>query len=151
MLSGPKYVGQTQRQAFLTVRVQPPRGTILDRNGNPLVTNTAATVVQLWPSDLPKVYTQRYAELSALARATQVPLYEISAIIKSHRNEPFVTIREPASKSMVAYLSERASQFPGVTLGRAYIRHYPYGSLAAQVTDTYNEITQKKPAGDLPH
>jgi glyoxylase-like metal-dependent hydrolase (beta-lactamase superfamily II) len=24
-------------------------------------------------------------------------------------------------------------------------------SLAAQVTDTYNEITQKKPAGDLPH
>ena len=25
------------------------------------------------------------------------------------------------------------------------------GSLAAQVTDTYNEITQKKPAGDLPH
>jgi cyclase len=25
------------------------------------------------------------------------------------------------------------------------------GSLAAQVTDTYNEITQKRPAGDLPH
>jgi glyoxylase-like metal-dependent hydrolase (beta-lactamase superfamily II) len=25
------------------------------------------------------------------------------------------------------------------------------GSLAAQITDTYNEITQKKPAGDLPH
>ena len=57
-------IGQTQRQAFLTVRVQPPRGTILDRYGRPLVINSAATVVQLWPSDLPKVYTLRYAELS---------------------------------------------------------------------------------------
>ena len=142
VLSGPKYVGQTQRQAFLTVRVQPPRGTILDRHGKPLVMNSAATVVQLWPSDLPKVYTLRYAELSALARATQVPLYEISAIIKAHRNEPFVTIREPASKGMVAYLSERASQFPGVTLGRAYIRHYPYGSLGAQVLGYTGEISQ---------
>ena len=142
VLSGPKYVGQTQRQAFLTVRVQPPRGTILDRYGRPLVMNSAATVVQLWPSDLPTVYSDRRAELGALARATQVPLYELSAIIKSHRNEPFVTIREPASKGMVAYLSERASQFPGVTLGRAYIRHYPYGSLAAQVLGYTGEISQ---------
>ena len=148
VLSGPKYVGQTQRQAFLTVRVQPPRGTILDRNGKPLVMNAAATVVQLWPSDLPKVYTQRYAELSALARATQIPLYEISAIIKAHRNEPFVTIREPASKGMVAYLSERASQFPGVTLGRAYIRHYPYGSLAAQVLGYTGEISPSELKAD---
>ena len=142
VLSGPKYVGQTQRQAFLTVRVQPPRGAILDRYGRPLVMNSAATVVQLWPSDLPKVYNDRYAELSALARATQVPLYELSAIIKRHPNEPFVTIREPASKDMVAYLSERSSQFPGVTLGRAYIRHYPYGSLAAQVLGYTGEISQ---------
>jgi penicillin-binding protein 2 len=141
VLSGPKYVGQTQRQAFLSVRVQPPRGSIVDRNGKPLVTNAAVTAVQLWPSDLPKVYTQRYAELQALARATQVPLYEISAIIKSHRAEPFVTIREPASKAMVAFLSERATEFPGVTLGRAYIRHYPYGSLGAQVLGYTGEIS----------
>jgi penicillin-binding protein 2 len=141
VLSGTKYVGQAQAQSFLTVRVQAPRGPILDRNGKPLVTNAAVTVVQLWPSDLPKVYTQRYAELKALARATQVPLYEISAIIKSHRAEPFLTIREPASKAMVTYLSERASAFPGVTLGRAYIRHYPYGSLAAQVLGYTGEIS----------
>ena len=142
VLSGPKYVGQTQRQAFLTVRVQPPRGAILDRYGRPLVMNSAATVVQLWPSDLPTVYKDRRAELGALARVTQMPLYELSAIIRTHRNEPFVTIREPASRGMVAYLSERASQFPGVTLGRAYIRHYPYGSLAAQVLGYTGEISQ---------
>jgi penicillin-binding protein 2 len=142
VLSGTKYVGQAQAQSFLTVRVQAPRGTILDRNGMPLVTNAAVTVVQLWPSDLPKIYAQRYAELRALARATQVPLYEIAAIIKAHPGEPFVTIREPASKGMVTYLSERASEFPGVTLGRAYIRHYPYGSLAAQVLGYTGEISQ---------
>jgi penicillin-binding protein 2 len=141
VLSGTKYVGQAQAQSFLTVRVQAPRGPIVDRNGKPLVTNAAVTVVQVWPSDLRHVYAQRYAELSALARVTQVPLYEISAIIKSHRGEPFVTIREPASKGMVAYLSERASEFPGVTLARAYIRHYPYGSLGAQMLGYTGEIS----------
>ncbi len=81
-------------------------------------TNVPATAVELWPSDLPKVYTARYAELRALAHVTRVPLYEIAAGIKVRRvaNDPItpVTIREDASEPMVTYLDEHSSQFPGV-------------------------------------
>jgi penicillin-binding protein 2 len=145
VLAGTKYVDQAAANSFRTVRVQAPRGQILDRSGVPLVTNAPATAILLWPADLPKVYTTRYAELQALAKLTRVPLYEIAAGIKVRRSANDlvtpVTVRESASDSMIFYLYEHASQFPGVTTWRTFIRHYPYHSLAAQVLGYVGEIS----------
>lgn len=44
-----------------------------------------------------------------------------------------VTLLSPAPQAVQFYLGERANQFPGVTLQQVYLRHYPDGSLAAQV------------------
>jgi penicillin-binding protein 2 len=44
-----------------------------------------------------------------------------------------VTLQSPASQAVQFYLGERANQFPGVTLQQVYLRHYPAGTLAAQV------------------
>jgi penicillin-binding protein 2 len=145
VLSGAKYVDQAAANSFRTVRVQAPRGEILDSSGVPLVTNQPATAIELWPGDLPKVYTKRYAELRALAHATRVPLYQIAAGIKERRDANDlvtpVTVRESANNSMVDYLYEHASQFPGVTTWRTYIRHYPYHDLAAQLLGYVGEIS----------
>jgi penicillin-binding protein 2 len=146
VLSGTKYVDQAQANSFRSVRVQAQRGLILDRNGVPLVTNAPATAVELWPSDLPKVYTARYAELKRLAQVTRVPLYEISRGIKERRSagDPLtpVTVREAASNPMAAYLAEHESEFPGVRTARTYVRHYPYQALASQVLGYVGSITQ---------
>jgi penicillin-binding protein 2 len=146
VLSGTKYVSQAAANSFRTVRVQAPRGQILDRNGVPLVTNAPATAIELWPGDLPKVYTARYDELRSLARVTRVPLYEIAAGIKVRRESNDlvtpVTVREAANEPMVEYLYEHSSQFPGVTTWRSFIRHYPYHSLVAQLLGNVGEISQ---------
>jgi penicillin-binding protein 2 len=143
VLAGTKYVDQAAANSYRTVRVQAPRGSIVDRNGHPLVVNHAATAVQLWPADLPKVYNERYAELRRLSRLARVPLYEIAAGIKARRGDMLtpVTVRDAASEPMVAYLLEHATEFPGVTLGRAYVRQYPYHSLAAQLLGYVGEIS----------
>jgi penicillin-binding protein 2 len=143
VLAGTKYVDQAQSNSYRTVRVQAPRGPILDRQGRVLVLNQPAQAVQLWPNDLPKVYADRYAELSRLAHVTRVPLYEIAAGIKLRIGDPLtpVVVRDAASEAMVVYLSEHASEFPGVTVGRSYIRHYPYHSLAAQILGYVGEIS----------
>ncbi len=143
VLAGTKYVDQAQANSYRTVRVQAPRGRILDRNGRTLVLNQGAQAVQLWTNDLPKVYTRRYAELSRIARVTRVPLYEIAAGIKRRAGDPLtpVVVRDAASKAMVTYLAEHASEFPGVIVGRSYIRQYPYHSLAAQVLGYVGEIS----------
>ncbi|HEY2073244.1 MAG TPA: penicillin-binding protein 2 [Gaiellaceae bacterium] len=145
VLAGTKYVDQAAANSFRTVRVQAPRGQIVDRNGVPLVTNAPATAILLWPGDLPKVYTRRYAELSALAHLSRVPLYEIAAGIKARRDANDlvtpVTVRESASEPMISYLAEHGTQFRGVTTRQTYIRHYPYHSLAAQVLGYVGEIS----------
>ncbi|HLX19820.1 MAG TPA: penicillin-binding protein 2 [Gaiellaceae bacterium] len=148
VLSGSKYVSQAASNSFRTVRVDAPRGSITDRNGVPLVTNAPATAIELWPADLPKVYTTRYAELVALARLTRVPLYQIAAGIKTRRNSNDlvtpVTVRQSANEPMIDYLYEHAAQFPGVTTWRTFIRHYPYHDLAAQVLGSVGEISSSQ-------
>ncbi len=143
VLAGTKYVDQARSISSRTVPIQAPRGVILDRNGNVLVSNAATTAVELWPADLPKTYVDRYDELSALARVTHVPLYEIAAAIKVHQGDPVtpVVLRQSAKNSMVNYLAEHAAQFPGVETPPTYIRHYPYRTLAAQVLGYVGEIS----------
>jgi penicillin-binding protein 2 len=145
VLGGTKYVNQASTNAYRTVRVQAPRGSIVDRNGRRLVINSLTTAVQLWPADLPKVYTVRYAELQRLATLTGVPLYEIARGIKARRLAGDlltpVVVRGGASGPLAVYLAEHATEFPGVTLGKAYVRHYPYHSLAAQLLGYVGEIS----------
>jgi len=151
VLSGPQYVARAQANQYRTVRVQAPRGPILDRNGKVLVANAAATAVELWSADLPKVYKERYDELRALAHVTRVPLYQIAAKIKRRREAGDiltpVVVRDDAPKAMIDYLYERASEFRGVVMERNYVRHYPYHGLAAQLLGYVGEISQQQLTG----
>jgi penicillin-binding protein 2 len=144
VLSGTTYVDQAQAQSFRAVRMQAPRGLILDRNRVPLVTNATASSIQLWPADLPRNYVQRYHELRRLAQVTRVPLYEIASAIKRRRADIAtpVTIREAGSDPMVTFLYEHSAEFPGAAIGRSYVRHYPYQQLAAQVLGYVGAISQ---------
>jgi penicillin-binding protein 2 len=53
VLSGDQYLQQARNNRVRELRVQAPRGDILDRDGNLLVENRAATVVELSPESLP--------------------------------------------------------------------------------------------------
>jgi penicillin-binding protein 2 len=144
VLAGSKYVDQAQSNSYRTVSVQAPRGRILDRNGKTLVMNAASSSVQLWPADLPKVYAERYALLRRISQVTRVPLYEIARGIRARRGDPLIPVilRESASEPMVKYLFEHSDEFPGVTIGKTYVRHYPYRSVAAQLLGYVGAISQ---------
>ncbi len=146
VLNGTQYLKTAQNNQLRTVRIPPPRGPILDRNGVPLVTNAAATAIQLWPADMPKIYGDRYRELVLLSKVVNVPLYQIASLLKRHGNDPLtpVTIKSGARDAQVAYLSEHRDEFPGVQAAQVYVRHYPYRSLAAQVLGYVGEISPQQ-------
>ena len=54
VLNGQQLLRAAQNNQRRDIRVQAPRGPILDRNGQVLVTNVPGTAVQIWISDLPK-------------------------------------------------------------------------------------------------
>ncbi|HJQ49857.1 MAG TPA: hypothetical protein VJ838_05035, partial [Gaiellaceae bacterium] len=129
VLAGPHYAARAQANQVRTVRVEAPRGQIVDRNRNVLVTNKPVTAVELWPSGLPKVYSRRVAELRELADVTRVNVRQLTRLILARRTagdmlDPIV-VRPAAPTPMLTYLQERAANFPGLTLARNYVRMYP--------------------------
>ena len=63
VLSGDTYLAAAQGNQLRTIRIEAPRGTILDRNGRVIVDNVAGTAVKLWVGDLPA--NRRYAVITA--------------------------------------------------------------------------------------
>jgi len=148
VLAGSQYAARAQANQLRTVRVIAPRGPIVDRNGNVLVTNRLVTAVELWPSSLPKVYAHRVRELRALAHITRVNVRQLTREIVQRRQagdmlDP-VVVRPQTPAAMLTYLQERAGDFPGVTLSRSYIRRYPHGSLAPQLLGYVGQISAQQ-------
>src|SRR5690242_19878578 len=92
VLSGAQYLRAAQNNQLRTIRLQAPRGPILDDHGNVLVSNVAGTEVQIWPSDLPKRKGDRVAELRRLARTVNVPLGQLLRDVKRHQNDPLTPV-----------------------------------------------------------
>ena len=146
VLSGSHYAAQARANQVRTVRVQAPRGPIVDRRGNMLVTNQPVTSVELSPAGMPKTYAERAAEVRRIARVAGVSVRRVTRLIleRERANDLLdpVVIRAQATAPMQAYLQERAAAFPGLTLAHSYIRRYPHGSLAAQLLGYDGQISQ---------
>ncbi|MGB2952139.1 MAG: penicillin-binding transpeptidase domain-containing protein, partial [Gaiellaceae bacterium] len=143
ILSGPQYLQAARDNQLRTVPVEAARGTIVDRSGNILVDNVPGSAVQIWPAYLPKAAGARRAELRRLSKIVNVPVAAIVTEIGKRAGDPVdpVTVKESAHEDQIKYLEERQDQFPGVGIGQAYLRHYPYQSLAAQLLGYVGEIS----------
>ena len=148
VLNGEQLLRASQNNQRRDIRVQAPRGPILDRNGDVLVTNVPGRAVQIWSSDLPKRRGVRLREIRALARVLGLPANQIGAAIRRHRHDPLTPIRikDSASRAQVFYLEERAEDFPGVQIVPAYLRSYPNRELAAHVLGYVSEISPEQVA-----
>jgi penicillin-binding protein 2 len=144
VLNGTQYLRAAQNNQLRTVRVQAPRGPILDRYGRVLVSNVAGMAIQIWPSDLPRDKPTRMRELHRLARLVDIPYIQIVRSIRRHqRRDPLspVKVKEQVGKPLVEYLSERAEDFRGVEVTTSYLRSYPHGDLLAHVLGYVGEIS----------
>jgi penicillin-binding protein 2 len=146
VLSGSQYLKTAENNQLRTVRLQAQRGVILDRDGQPLVTNVAGTAVQLWPANLAKNWPAQLAELRKLSKILDVPVSQMLAGIKKRAGDPVtpVTVKVAVHNDQVNYLSERPSEFPGVEIVSTYLRHYPHGALAAQLLGYTGEISPEQ-------
>lgn len=116
-----------------------PRGRILDRNGVELVTNRS-TMVVLAPATLSQDATLQ----ANLATVLDMSSEEVSSAVSSKRDAPLdmrvVAIDVPMAK--IAYLSEHASEFPGIEVDARAIRVYPQGTTAAHLLGYTGAISE---------
>ncbi len=146
VLAAPQYLRTAQNNQLRTLRLDAPRGPVLDRNGKVLVTNTAGTAVEIWPADLPKTWPEARDELRRLGRVVELPSQQIWKLIARHKGDPLtpVVIRESIRRDQYSYLLEHRDEFPGVNVGQRYLRRYPYQSLLAQVLGHVGEASEEQ-------
>ncbi len=144
ILTGSQRVAEANDNRLRTVKLVPPRGTILDRNGRILVDNRPGNAIGIRPMDVPA------GELSPLirrlARVLHVTQAEIRRQLREHAANPYdlVVIKEDVSRRVFSYILERQPSFPGVEVQKNYLRDYPGGDLAAQLLGYTGEISAKQ-------
>ena len=142
VLHSDQYVAAAAQNSLRTITMPSPRGEILDRNGNVLVSNTAAIAVQVDAARLPqgtdcgptlagsqRVGSQRgCGVLKRLAWVLNVPYprmwHRFSHLAKANPGYP-VTLPFDVDRRQTAYVLERRWLFPGVQFEHIYQRTYP--------------------------
>ena len=69
MLSGDKYLAEANNNRVREIKVQAPRGEILDRDGRVLVDNRAGLAIKVRPDKLPEDLGERQRGLRAARRS----------------------------------------------------------------------------------
>src|SRR5215207_5456276 len=148
VLSGDHYRELANDNRIREIRVQPPRGNIVDRDGKILVDNRGEMVLQVRPVEMPKLGSpERKAELQRLEQLTGMSPRRINRELK-HGEAQFVggpvTLREGLGMRKVFYLREHREQFPGISVERVFKRNYKQGTLAAHLFGQVGEVTAEQ-------
>src|SRR5215207_8992205 len=109
------------------------RGVIYDRNGTPLVTNTASYSVKIRPSDLPE--SRRADVVTMLATLVGIDATDINVALDSNPGSRYDTVRvaQDVEPEVAGFIAESSSQLPGVEVVVETRRKYEYGPLTSQV------------------
>ena len=141
VLSGNHYLNAAQNNQLRLLRVEAPRGPILDRHGRVVVSNLAGTAIQLSVIDVPKA--RRPSLVRRLAQVLHVSQRALARKVAQAGEDPLspVIVKASVGETEIDYLYEHQEEFPGVQIVETYLRHYGYGSLGAQILGYVGEIS----------
>jgi penicillin-binding protein 2 len=147
VLSGEKYLTEAKNNRTREFKVIAPRGDILDREGNVIVDNRTSLALQLNTAKLPEDPAEARAELTQIGQLAHMSLKQVEKTIEKSEEVAAgapVTLRQDVGFDLIAYVEENQGEFPGVSVQRVFVRHYPDGTLAAHVLGSTGEVTEEE-------
>jgi penicillin-binding protein 2 len=147
VLSGDRYKKEAENNQQREIKVEAPRGEIVDRDGRVLVDNRTGLAVKVTPDKLPRDPLKRRDVYRRLGRLVHLRPKRIErAVAKQLKALPFsaATVKQDVSDPVVAYILERQEQFPGVTVERVFLRQYPHHTIGAHLFGTVGEVTKEQ-------
>jgi penicillin-binding protein 2 len=145
VLSGDKYEAQAQNNRERQIKVQAPRGEIVDRNGQELVANRNSLSIKVTPDKLPEGTAERRQVYRRLARLLNLNPRRLQGRVEAELKAlPFSkpTVKQDVPWELVAYVLERQSRFPGVEPEREFLRRYPHETVGAHLFGQVGEVTE---------
>jgi penicillin-binding protein 2 len=147
VLSGDKYENQAQNNRVREIKVQAPRGEIVDRHGQELVANRHSLSIKVTPDKLPEDRAEREGVYRRLAKLLHLNPKRLEKRVEGELKElPFAkpTVKQDVDQRLVAYVLERQSDFPGVEAEREFLRRYPHGAVGAHLFGQVGEVNPEE-------
>jgi penicillin-binding protein 2 len=147
VLSGDEYLAEAKNNRTREFKNIAPRGDILDRNGEVLVDNRTSLALQLNTAKLPEGTVEEKAELARLGELAHMSLRKVRRTIEEGEEVAAgapVTLRRDVGYDLIAYIEENQEDFPGVSVQRVFVRHYPDGTRAAHVLGSVGEVSEEE-------
>jgi penicillin-binding protein 2 len=147
VLSGDKYRAEANNNRIREIKVQAPRGEIVDREGRTLVDNRTGLAVKVTPDKLPRDRRERRRIYRRLGRVLDVSPRRIGRGVRRQLKAlPFstATVKTDVSLPVVSYLLEHQDELPGITVERVFLRQYPHHEIGAHLFGYIGEVTDKQ-------
>jgi len=147
VLDGDKYLAEAKNNRSREFKVIAPRGDILDRDGNVMVDNRTSLALVLNMQKLPGDPREQKAELARVGELAQMSPKRMRRTIRESEESAAgapVTLRRDVDYDLVYYLEENQRRFPGVSVQRVFVRHYPHATTAAHLVGSVGEISEKE-------
>jgi penicillin-binding protein 2 len=126
-----RYMTLSQKNSIKLVRLQAPRGEIMDRNGEVLVGNRPCFNILAFRSK--EKENAGWDELcSALGEKKK---------LSDFPPEKFSTIKKDATREEISRIEEKKPDLPEVSIEIQPKRHYPHGHTASHILGYVGEIT----------
>ena len=141
VISGRDYTAKAEENRITEYTTVAPRGRIFDRNGVELVGNRATFAVLISADEQSnKKVIRRLSNVLGIPRETVMA----KALDSSGGAQADRLVALDVDERAVAYITERPTAFPGVTVESRTVRTYPQGTLAAHVLGYAGTISQEE-------
>lgn len=158
VLTGDQYLAEANQNRTRDVRVEAPRGDIIDRNGNTLVDNKSSWQVRVDQNAFGITLSQKNKQLvfndpdfrpvlKRLSLALDEPQRELKEKMRdSMIQEGFANavVAEDVDYDSVVKISENSDAYPHVTVSQSYKRAYPNDTLAAHLFGYVREVDSEQ-------
>jgi penicillin-binding protein 2 len=147
VLSGDHYVEAAQNNQLREIKIQAPRGEIVDREGRVLVRNRVGLAVKVTPARLSEDGAERRRLYRRLGRLLGMrPRVIQRRVDQQFKEVPFstATVKQDVARETVMYISERREDFPGVEVEPVFLREYPHGEIGAHLFGYVGEVSESE-------
>ncbi len=147
VLSGDRYLAEARDNRVREIKVQAPRGEIVDRDGRKLVDNRPSNAVVLSPDRLPEDLDDRRTLYRRLGKLLDIKPRAIERDVEPQLAAlPYstATVKQDVSDQLAWYLLEHRDDFRGADVERVFLRFYPHHNIGAHLFGTVGELNAKQ-------
>ncbi len=142
ILNGEELAARAELVRTRLLRVPPPRGLIVDRNGRVLATNRAQIIVSV----IPDMLRRNPERIPLVAQRLGMQPDELRELIENPKINPYtpLAVQKGVAFEQAVDLLESQYNLPEVEVSLQAMRRYPHGKLFAHLLGYVGQISQEE-------